>query len=111
MTFVGWLPVHFARIQIVMIVTSSALLPMQQRRHPGYVGSHDLTLQATFIAVRCFIVDIYKRQARLSGQRRLNTSLILQWQCTTERKSSMTGLPRALLVSALFGWVGLLGAG
>ena len=72
----GWLPVDFARLQLVVIVASSALLPMQQRRHLGYVGSHDFTLQATVIAVRCFIVDRYISKVRLTGQRDLDTSLI-----------------------------------
>ena len=54
----GWLHVGFARIQIVMIVTSSALLRMEQRWCLGSVGSHNLTLRASLIAVGCFVVDI-----------------------------------------------------
>ncbi len=60
MTFIGWFPVHFAPVEIAMIMTSSALLPMEQRRHLGYGGSRDLTLQASLLAVMCFIVDIHK---------------------------------------------------
>ena len=60
MTFVGWLPVlRFARISIEMIVAPPIVLLMGQGRHLSYVGSHGSTLQATFLAVRCFIVDMY----------------------------------------------------